>query len=230
VSGGPAERRRALAALALIAPVPSLGVAAAMIVIPGPVGQVIFLAAKVWLVVFPAVWYLAVDRGEPSWSPPRSGGLAVGLVTGVVAAAAIGLAAAATGVFRMDMTALATAVAEMGLADPRAYLVGALGWTFVNSLVEEYVYRWFVLDQSERLLPRAAAILVSAAIFTAHHVVALSAYLPRHLTALGSLGVFAGGVLWAALYSRYRSIWPGWISHVLADIAIFAIGWQVLFG
>jgi membrane protease YdiL (CAAX protease family) len=223
-------RRHALTALVLLAPVPSLGVAAAMIVAPGPVGQTIFTAAKIWLLVFPAVWYLAIDREKPSWSPVRKGGLGVGLATGLAAAAAIGVTAWVFGVFEMNMTELVGEAEEMGLSEPRAYLWGALGWTFVNSLMEEYVYRWFVLSRCERLMPKLAAILTSAAIFTAHHVIALSTYLPIGLTALASLGVFLGGVLWAALYSRYRSIWPCWISHVLADAAIFAIGWKLLFG
>ena len=67
-------------------------------------------------------------------------------------------------------------------------------------------------------------------IFTAHHIIAMSVYLGLLLTALGSLGVFIGGVEWAWLYLRYRSIWPGWISHVMADVAVFSIGWMLLFG
>ncbi|HSN55424.1 MAG TPA: hypothetical protein VLT32_12165, partial [Candidatus Sulfomarinibacteraceae bacterium] len=63
-------RRRALVALALLAPVPSLGVAAAMVVAPGPVGNAVFTASKVWMVAFPILWHLAVDRRPPSWSPP----------------------------------------------------------------------------------------------------------------------------------------------------------------
>lgn len=226
----PTERRRALIALALLAPVPSLGVASAMILTPGPVGQALFLGAKIWLLAFPAFWYLVVERGRPSWSPPLHGGLGVGLLTGLATAAVIGLAALVFGIFEMDMADLAGVVDEMGLTTPRAYLFGAMGWTFANSAVEEYVYRWFVFSQCERLMPRMAAVFASAAVFTTHHVVAMSTYLPAHLTALASLGVFIGGFLWSVLYSRYRSIWPGWISHILADIAIFAVGWEVLFG
>jgi membrane protease YdiL (CAAX protease family) len=225
-----ADRRLALIALALLVPVPSLGTAAAMIVLPGPIGRSLFMAAKIWLLAFPTFWYLVVERGRPSWSPPLRGGLGVGLATGLAAAAVIGSAAFLLGIFDMDMSALAGEVDEMGLTTSRAYLLGALGWTFANSLMEEFVYRWFVLSQCERLMRPFLAVLASAAVFTAHHVVALSTYLPWHLTALASLGVFLGGALWAALYSRTRSIWPGWISHILADIAIFAVGWAVLFG
>jgi membrane protease YdiL (CAAX protease family) len=224
------DRRRALLALALLAPIPSLGTAMAMIIAPGTVGQSVFMAAKIWLLLFPAVWYLFVEKGRLSWSPVTEGGLGVGLLTGLAAGAVIGLAAWFFGIFDMDMGSLAGEVDEMGLDTPRAYLLGAMGWTFANSLMEEYVYRWFVFTRCEKLMRPTLAILASAAVFTAHHVIALSTYLPWHLTALASLGVFLGGVLWAALYHRYRSIWPAWISHIIADVAIFAVGWELLFG
>jgi len=224
------DRRRALLALGLLVPVPSLGVAAAMIVVPGPVGQTIFMAAKVWLVAFPAFWFLIVEKNRPSFSPVRQGGLAAGILTGAAAGAIIVLAAWAFGVFDMEMGELVGEVAEMGLTTPGAYLLGALGWTFVNSLMEEYVYRWFIFSRCERLMPRAAAVIASAAAFTLHHAIALSTYLPWHLTALASLGVFLGGIVWSLLYSRYRSIWPGWVSHIIADVAVFGVGWVLLFG
>jgi membrane protease YdiL (CAAX protease family) len=134
------------------------------------------------------------------------------------------------GVQNMDLGPLREAVDEMGLGTSSTYLAAAAGWTLVNSLMEEYVYRWFVLTQSERLLSPTGAILASAAVFTLHHVIAVSQYLEPILSILASAGVFFGGVIWAWLYVRYRSIWPGWISHVLADVAVFGIGWWLLFG
>ena len=44
-----------------------------------------------------------------------------------------------------------------------------------------------------------------------------------------TLGVFLGGCAWSWLYLRYRSIWPGYISHIIADIAVFGVGWMILF-
>jgi membrane protease YdiL (CAAX protease family) len=224
------SRRRALLALALLAPAPSLGIWAAMMAAPGPVGHGVFLIAKLWLLVFPAAWYLLVEKGKPSWSLPRRGGIAAGVLSGVILAAAIVLGAWLIDVQHMDLAPLRAAAREMNLASPAAYLAGAAAWTLVNSLIEEYVYRWFVLRQCEVLLPPAAAVIASAAIFTIHHVIALNQYLEPGFTALASAGVFVGGVVWATLYHRYRSIWPGWISHVLADIAVFGLGGWLLFG
>ncbi len=77
------NRRNATLALALLAPAPSIGVFTAMVIAPGPLGQSLFMAAKIWILVFPAFWYLVVEKGSPSWSPPRKGGLGVGLISGV---------------------------------------------------------------------------------------------------------------------------------------------------
>ncbi len=223
------ERRRALVGLLLLAPAPSLGVFAAMVASPGPVGHGVFLVAKLWLLIFPAAWYLLVEKGKPSWSPPLRGGNLAGVLSGVVLAASIVLGAWLADVQHMDLAPLRAAAREMDLASPAAYLAGAAAWTLVNSLIEEYVYRWFVLRQCEVLLLSPAAVIASAAVFTIHHVLALNQYLEPAFTALASAGVFLGGIVWAMLYHRYRSIWPGWISHVLADIAVFGLGWWLLF-
>ena len=224
------NRRRALLALLLLAPVPSFGVIMAMIVAPGPVGKTIFTIAKLWLLVFPAAWYLLVEKGRPSWSPPRLGGLAIGAASGAVLAALIVLGAWLFGIQNMDLAPLRAEVREMGLNTILPYLAGAAGWTFINSLMEEYVYRWFIFRQCETLMKGSAAVIASAAVFTAHHVIAVSQYLNPLLTILASAGVFAGSLVWSYLYLRYRSIWPCWISHVFADIAVFGIGWWLLFG
>ena len=201
-----------------------------MIAAPGPLGHTVFLAAKIWLLLFPAAWYLGVERGRASWSPPRKGGLGVGALSGLAILAAIVAGAWLAGVRTMDLAPLRAAVGEMGLGAPGSYLVAAAGWTLANSLMEEYVYRWFVLRQSEHLFSATGAVLMSAAVFTLHHVIAVSQYLNLLHTVLASAGVFIGGAIWAWLYWRYRSIWPGWISHVLADLAVFGVGWWLLFG
>ena len=224
-----ANQRRALVSLLLLAPIPSLGVIMAMVVAPGPAGKTLFTAAKISLLVFPAAWYLLVENGRLSWSPPRNGGLGVGAVSGVLVAGIIVAGAWLFGVQHMDLTALHNEVQMMGLNTASRFLAGAAGWTFVNSLIEEYVYRWFIFRQCKTLMKPSVAVVASAAIFTAHHVIAVSQYLDSGFTILASAGVFFGGLIWSWLYMHYRSIWPGWISHVLADAAVFGIGWWLLF-
>ena len=222
-------RTSAVIALLLLAPVPTLGVVAALHAAPGTAGRVGFAAAKLWLLLFPAAWYLAIERGRPSWSPPARGGLRAGAAVGAAMAAAI--LVAYWGVLRthVDPQPVRQAAVEMGIGSPVSYIAGAAAWILVNSLVEEYVWRWFVFRQLRALLPAALAVLGSAALFTAHHAVAMAAYLGPALLVLGALAVLVAGACWSFLYLRYDSIWPGWISHVVADIAVFLIGWQLLF-
>jgi len=221
--------RRPWLALALLVPAPTLGVLAAMVWPEGDLGRAVYLVAKVWLVALPVGWHVLVDRGQPGWSPPRRGGLGVGallgLATVVVIVATWWLA---RGV--IDPDGIRREVAGMGLGTRQAFLLAALGWIFVNSVLEEYVWRWFCYRQLEAVSTPPAAVVGSAAAFTLHHVVALSTYLAPVWVAVASAGVFAGGAMWSLLYRRYRSVWPGWLAHAGADIAIFGIGWLVLFG
>jgi membrane protease YdiL (CAAX protease family) len=73
------------------------------------------------------------------------------------------------------------------------------------------------------------AVILAGLIFTAHHVIVLKAYFEWDITLLASAGIFMGGCAWSALYLRYRSIWPGYVSHVIVDVAVFVIGWDLIF-
>jgi hypothetical protein len=73
------------------------------------------------------------------------------------------------------------------------------------------------------------AIVASAFFFTLHHIVALATQADWRVTTIASAGVFIGGAVWSSLYLRYRSIWPGYLSHALADVPIFVIGWCLIF-
>ena len=226
-NAGPGPQLTALAALALTTPVPTLGVVLGLILFPGPLGRTLFAIGKLWLLVIPILWWLQVEKGGWPLRRPSARSLLVGLASGVVIALTIGTAYAALG-SQIEASPLSEVTTSLGLGSARAYLAGAAYWIIVNSLLEEYLYRWFMLRQCTRVLPVWAAVLASAAVFTLHHTVALQVYLPVGFTVLASLGVFLGGCIWAVLYQRYQSVWPGWVSHILADIAVFAVGWDLL--
>jgi membrane protease YdiL (CAAX protease family) len=116
------------------------------------------------------------------------------------------------------------------LNHPGAYILGAIYWITLNSLAEEYVWRWFVFRKFEILIGGKLAVVAAAAAFTAHHVIVLAAQFNWPITLLGSLGVFTGGAIWSGLYLRYRSVWPCYVSHAIVDAAIFVIGYRLIFG
>jgi membrane protease YdiL (CAAX protease family) len=100
----------------------------------------------------------------------------------------------------------------------------------VNSLLEEYVWRWFVVRQFTRLLTARKAIAASAIVFAVNHAVGLATIMPPEAVLVCLVGVVVGGLIWSWLYERTRSIWPGYISHAIAVAAIMAVGYRVVFG
>ncbi len=222
---------KAALALLLLVPAPSLGAAAAMIWWPGTaLGTTIFSVSKLWLFGLPLVWHLLVNHQPLSFSPPRRGGFAMAALTGGLIALVIIAAYLRWGATLVDRPILLQKLTAIGLASPWLYCGAALYWILVNSVLEEYVWRWFCVRQAESFLPPLLAALLAATCFTAHHVVAMSVYLRLPLLILCSLGVFFGGMTWSLLYVRYRSIWPGYLSHAIVDLAIFGVGAVLLFG
>jgi hypothetical protein len=224
------ERRRAIVALLLLLPAPSLGTWMALVAAPGPVGSAVFAVSKAWLLLLPLAWLVAVDRRRPSFPRPSARGMPAAIVGGALIGVAIVAGWWFVGRHWIDAGAARETAERAGLGTPERYLLGALYWCTINSLLEEYVWRWFVTTRFEALLPRLAAVLASAAAFSVHHVFGLSAYFDARVTALGTLGVFIGGAFWSWLYVRYRNIWAAYVCHVFADVAVFAVGWKVLFG
>jgi membrane protease YdiL (CAAX protease family) len=226
----PGDRRRALRALLLIVPAPTIGVASAMLLWEGPVGQGIYMAAKVWLLLFPTFWFLAVERRRASLSPPRHGGWGAALLTGVGISAVIVLAAwLAVSLGLIDPAALRAESEDNGIGTWPAYLGLAAYATLINALIEEYVYRWFIFRQWAQIAPGRVAVVLAALCFTIHHIVALKAQFGWTATILGSLGVFIGGLVWSWMYARYRSVWPGYLSHAIVDVAVFGVGAWLIF-
>ncbi|NNF43567.1 MAG: CPBP family intramembrane metalloprotease [Phycisphaerales bacterium] len=220
----------ALVALLLLVPAPSIGVIAAMIVWPGDAGVAVFAAAKVWMIALPLVWWVAIDRRRPSLSPARMGGFRLGIGLGLLISGLIFLAFALAGPRLIDAEHVRAMAQQNGIGTPTRYLLAAVYWICVNSVLEEYVYRWFIFRKLEVLMPARLAVVGSAVCFTVHHVIALKVQFDWPVTVIGSVGVFAGGAIWSWLYARYQSIWPAYVSHAIVDVAVFAVGWRIIMG
>lgn len=218
-------------ALLLLVPFPSLGTAASMFGWPGTVlGLALFLLCKLWVVLLPLAWLLWVERGRVSWSPPRWGGFGPAALLGLGLAGFILLGyGVVRGLGWMDAAQVAERARQTGLAHFGVYLVGAVYWITLNSLMEEYVWRWFCFRQCEVLFGGVGGVLAAAAGFTLHHVIALAGQVSWPLTLLASLGVFCAGAIWSWLYLRYRSVWPCCVSHAIADLPIFLVGYGLIF-
>ncbi|MFH1747051.1 MAG: CPBP family glutamic-type intramembrane protease [Planctomycetota bacterium] len=222
-------RKQALIALLLLVPMPSLGTAMGLWIAPGAFGKTIYFICKTWILALPAVWLLWIERGRLSLSPARKGGFVFGVVSGLLISALIYGVYRLLLVYGLDTTKLREVAADSGFATLGLYVAFAAYLTLINAALEEYVWRWFVFTRWERLTSAWAAAICAAACFALHHILALGIFLPWSVTGLAVAGVFVGGVVWCWCYKRYRSIWPGYVSHALVDVAIFIIGWELLF-
>lgn len=237
-------------ALLLLVPAPSLGIWLAMYVLPGTViGQLAWGASKLWLLLLPAVWCRWVDHQR--WRIPsfKRTGLLLGAITGVMIFAAIYGAYLLIGHHWIDAAWVSEQAKSRGLKSPAIFVGMGVYWCTINALLEEYVWRWFVFTRCAALTrpttktgtqlvsklaaspfrSRGVAIIASALLFTVHHVFALAIYFDWRVTLLGSGGVCIGGATWSWLYARYGNIYAAWLSHIFADAAIFAIGYQLIF-
>ena len=225
------ERQNSLLSLLLLVPAASIGIAMTVYIAPGTWGPILLFLSKVWLLALPLAWFLWVDAGKLSISLPKQRELLAGFVLGFLMFAIILGAYWLFGQQWIDVADVRVKAQEVGISSGQIYLAGAMYWSFVNSAIEEYIWRWFVYRKCEKLIPPIPAVLLCALLFTLHHIIALAAYTAEWRSVmLGSLGVFIAGAVWSWCYLTFRSIWAGYISHILADLAIAIVGWQLLFG
>ena len=222
---------------------------------PAAVQQTAYTAGKIVQFGFPLVWVFLVAPAS-RWSfnyhrarrlchRTRAGRLChpcqpnAGLVAGglfgaaVFAAILIGYHAwlRPAGLLDAAFPPLAAKLAGFGIDSPAKFIMLGVFYCLIHSLLEEYYWRWFLFGGLERLVPPAAAVLLSSLAFAAHHVIILAIYFGwlSASTLVFALGVAVGGGVWAWLYRRSGSLLGPWLSHLLVDAAIFVIGYEMVF-
>lgn len=198
----------------------------------GGAAQVVYALTKLFTLVWPLI-AVTIVLGETfpkvSWRDNRHlQALIPGTLFGCAVVALMwGLLATPLG---SEIEASRPAIAEKAesLGITQRYWAFALFLSVFHSAIEEYYWRWFVFGQLRHLLPPAPAHLAAGASFAAHHLVIASQYFPLPLALfLGSL-VGVGGICWSSLYQRQGTLSGAWVSHVIIDLGIMAIGAKVL--
>jgi len=88
---------------------------------------------------------------------------------------------------------------------------------FVSNFYEEFIFRGAILGLLLRVMGRERAwpaSIISALLFCQGHL-----HYPPALIAT----VFVAGLTWAWMTVRYRSLWPAWLSHTVADTIVDAL-------
>jgi uncharacterized protein len=223
-------KKLALWALAGIVPVTSIGALSSAVIAPGGLGQMVAIGCGLWLVLFPWLWQKFIEKQPLVLGlRPTELNLAVGAMLGLAMGVLILGSYWLVGRHWLDVADIRARVAAMQLNVPLMVFGFGTFQTLINSGIEEYVWRWFVFQKCEVVWGQQRAVWISAVFFTLHHIVLLAAYCKDWwLVAIGSLAVFVAGVIWARCFQVFRSIFPCYLSHLAADLALQIASWHVL--
>jgi uncharacterized protein len=185
---------------------------------------------------FPLFWVWGVERRRVWPAKPTlqglSFGIGFGLAVSAVGLAIYGLVLRDHPLFHGASEAITNKVASFGADTPARFLAFTAFLAVVHSLLEEYYWRWFVFGKLRAHMPYWGANLLSSVAFMAYHVVLLFPFFTGKFLTLVvplSLGIAVGGAVWAWLYERTGSIYAPWLSHLIIDVAIFAVGYDLIF-
>ena len=192
-------------------------------------GQIFFVFAKLWYILIPVYWIYQIEESRLILGESNSTGRAESLISGIIIFAVIVIIFLIFGE-TIDVGLMKQKIGPTGLLNLPLFIVGMIYWITINSLVEEFVFRQFIGDRLLEITGRESiTIFLSAAIFTCHHTVLLSLYFEPWQNAIASLGIFIAGVTWSILWLRHRSLFVCWLSHAIADLAVFGIAYVILF-
>ncbi len=220
------SKQKGIVALCLLLPAPIIGIISSLTL--GQVGQFIWTLMKVWLIVMPTLWLLFIDKGKLSWSPASWRGVIVGTIWAMPVGGGIWFLYTYCLESYVDKEGIRQQIELFGLTTPVMFWSFALMISFGNALMEEYVWRWFVFTKCKAVAGSMKGIVLAAFFFTAHHVIVIWNFGDVPIVAIGSVAIFMAGCLWCYLYEKYHSIWSGYISHIVADLAVFSIAWSIL--
>jgi membrane protease YdiL (CAAX protease family) len=203
---------------------------------PNLAALALWTTAKVVQILLPVAWLGLTDPAVLRWQWPDWRALVPGVVFSLLVMAAMfglyfGLLRDGP-VLKLNPDGLRRKVVEFGLQTPQWFLLFAILISLAHSLLEEYYWRWFLFGRLRRQMPVMAAAILSSVGFLAFHVIDLAKLFPgRFWTVALPLGlcVGVGGVVWCWLYQRTGTIASPWISHLLVDLAMFAVGYDLCF-
>ncbi len=117
-------------------------------------------------------------------------------------------------------------VLDLGIDSVWKYAALGAFYALCHSFLEEYYWRWFVFDLLQKFVSTPVAMVVSSLGFMAHHIVLLGFFFNwQWMTYVLSFCIAIGGVFWAWQFHQTGKLRSSWISHMIVDAGIFALGY-----
>lgn len=190
--------------------------------------QIIYFVTKILLVTWPLIWLLKV-KGQflPLFGREQRSSLIVGGISALVIVVVVSLAYWFAGDF-VDSFALEIREAAAGLNFLEHYILFSFFLSVIHSFIEEYYWRWFVLNGLMKKFSQNTAVVISSLAFAAHHLIVVMQFVPLYLAMIATFVIFLAGVHWSRLYLKSGSIAGSWLSHFAADAIIMTIGYLII--
>lgn len=191
-----------------------------------------YVGIKIFTLVWPVMAVLLILRETlPRWQFKDShpwkalpAGMGIGFLIAILLFA---LMRTPAGEMVRDNTArISDKAIKLGITN--YYWSFAIFLSVFHSLAEEYYWRWFVYGQLVRVLPTGWAHIFAGLSFSAHHIVIAIQYFPNTYGVIFGLLVGVGGVLWSSLYAKHKTLYGVWISHMIVDLSIMVIGYDLI--
>jgi membrane protease YdiL (CAAX protease family) len=202
-----------------------------------PIAQLAYALCQLLMLAYPLAYGWIFEGRIPRPAAPSRAGLALGLGFGASAAAgALGLYFGwlrDTPLFEGSGAKVHAKLHEFGLDSPAGFAVFAFFVAVAHSLLEEYYWRWFLFGRLKRFVPLAWAVVLSSVAFMTPHVFPLATYLGMEFAfavAAFTLFVGVGGAAWCWLFHQSGSLYACWLSHLIVDLAVFAVAYDLFFG
>lgn len=190
--------------------------------------QIIYFATKVLLVLWPLSWlFYTRSLFLPMYGGNLKKSALFGFSSGVLIFTLVSLFYFLSSDFLLSFVDDIVAAAQ-GLNFLEHYIVFSVFIIVIHSFIEEYYWRWFVLNGLMMKFSKKMAVIIVSLAFASHHFIVVFQFVPFYLALLATILIFFLGVFWSILYLRTKNLIAPWISHLFADAVIMGIGYLLI--
>ena len=154
--------------------------------------------------------------------------LNIGLILGVLSGAIL------LGAFMLfkkliDMDYIFLELATKSKITAANYYIATTYFTFGNSFLEEFFFRGFIFLNLYKMGYKKLAYLFSSALFAVYHIAIFKNWFRLDIMILCMIGLFTIGLIFDYVDTKSDNFLNSWAIHIIADMAIVAIGYMYLF-
>lgn len=144
------------------------------------------------------------------------------LITGIVIYLSIMIAYYILNKF-LDFSSIINSLSMDQNVSGKDFIFVALYISFCNSLLEEFLFRYFSFIKLSEFLSKKWSYVISSILFAIYHISMVGSSFPLSLILLMIFGLSIGGFIFDYVDDKDKNISNSWIIHMFADFSIMTI-------